>query len=64
MLFRSSTSTKGAYDLSVRINEYFDVVYRTLLALRAIVVARLMVGTTMQLFPTMISLYKVYNFYE
>ena len=31
-------------------NEYFDVVYRTLLALRAIVVARLMVGTTMRLF--------------
>ena len=51
-------------DLSVRINEYFDVVYRTLLALRVIVVARLMVGTTMQLFSTMISLYKVYNFYE
>lgn len=50
--------------MTVRINEYFDVVYRTLLALRAIVVARLMVGTTMQLFSTMISLYKVYNFYE
>lgn len=37
-IFRNeiSASTKGAYDLSARINGYFDVVYRTLLALPVI----------------------------
>ena len=42
---------KGAYNPSFGIKKYVDVVYRTLLALLAIVVASLMIGTTMQLFP-------------
>ena len=55
-----SACAKGVYDLSVRINLYIDVVYRTLLALPVIVVAGLMVGTTKQLFPQFLLLYKVF----